>query len=779
MALATARALAALLIALSLAAAPSAQVMDPQTGEPVPLGASAPPAQPDALRGGGEPLASIAHFTAGSTKLVRVVSSDALGDLVVYEDGADLLFGGIFIPVDGDGSGGGEPTFVEYARVTLPGLPTDAVARGDSLYVTLGKAPGLIVLDLTGLASPDPAVVEADRADLPSAFAVAVSEDRVYVGRGAAGVSVHARADLALLGSFDTPGSANGLAVTVFDFGAPGLVVADGNVASGDDVGVYDLSDPASPFLLTSTETDGFATYVALWGDVAFVTGAAGLTTISILDGSVLDVLPAGGTEYEVVIDDAAQIAYVNGLDGARAVDMSDPANLAVLATNDFGGQGLSIGAVPNVSLVLAADRFGGLRILDVSSLDELSRIPNGGFSHKPFFDVPTGRLFVTDLAGRLRTFSVAPDPAAAQELVDARTDVPANTQEVLVRNGIAYVTHAAGLTVLDVNGSGSYTQLTDVPLGQSYGMDLRDGVLYVAAGFAGLVALDVSDPSAPDVLSTTPIGANVVDVELEFFEDIAYVVSFGGGMLSYDVSDPAAPVQLDAEPSFGFLNAITTDGEFDSGVPFQDRAFVADGQAGLRIVDVSDPSDLTTISTTPTASPARDVSVGIGFGGDFFYPVIYVADDFFGIREFSVFGDPPRAFASADRGIGVAAAGDGASCFPDCIALAAGEAGVYLFEAPSSVAEEAGADGPALAVGAFPNPARDAATLTLTLAVGADVEVAVFDALGRRVAARAQALPAGAQALTLDTRRWAPGVYLARVRAGDAVATARLTVVR
>ena len=761
------RAAVGALVLFALSAAPSAQVVDPQTGEPVPLGITPPPEAPLLAVGGGEPLEPFAHLPAGSTRTVR-----ALGDtgFFVHSDGAELLLGEYAILTINDG----EFVYENLARVTLPGLPTDAVVDGDRLYVTLSKAPGLIVFDVTGLDSGDPAFEEVARADVGSAFAVAVDAERVYVGRGTAGVSVLDRETLGVLGSFDTPGSANGLATTFFDFGAPGLVVADGNV-DGEDIGIYDMTDPAAAFQLNSVEAGGFATYVAIEGDVAFVTGAAGLLAVSLLDGSVLDTLPAGGTTFEVALDGAGR-AVVNGLGGVQVVDISDPTDLTEIASDDFGGQGLTVAVRPGFD-VLAGDRFGGLRVYATfpDSIDEIGRVPNGGFSHKPVFDAPTERLFATDLAGRLRTFSVPPDGAAAEiaEIVDARTDVPSNTQEVLVSGGVAYVTHAAGLTVLDVSGAGPYPQLTDVPLGQSYGMALQDDVLYVAAGFTGLVALDVSDPAAPGTLSATPIGANVVDVDVTAFPFVAYIVSFGGGMLSYDISDPAAPTQLDAEPDYGFLNALDVDREAFVGK----LAYVADGQQGLRVVDIGTPGELDTIDTHPVTSQARDAAVGFEFFSDVFASIVYVADDFFGLQAFPEF-EQPRSFASADRGIGVATRND-QNLSPDLAALAAGEAGIYLFEGTVEVASEPSADGAALGLVASPNPVRAAAALSLTLAEAANVEVTVYDALGRRVAMWSQPMAAGAQRIALDTRGWAPGVYVARVTAGEAVATARLTVVR
>ena len=395
-------------------------------------------------------------------------------------------------------------------------------------------------------------------------------------------------------------------------------------------------------------------------------------------------------------------------------------------------------------------------------------------------------RLFVTDLAGRLRTFQLGFGDAT-EEIVAARVDVPSNTQEVLTtQDGVAFVTHGVGVSVLDVTGPVPQP-LAELDLGQqALGMAMRGDVLFVANGFGGLVAVDVADPAAPAVLSTTPIGSNLVDVAADPFGSgaLVYLTSFGGGMLVYDVSDPAAPVQIGAEPDFGFLNAITFS-EFSSDAV----AFVADGQAGLRVVDVSDPAALASVATAPAATQARDVSAGRFTNDGSFDLSVAVADDFFGVRLFAYDEgaiEPRGASATADRGIGVATwmpqivTGRAGSAVPDVVIVAAGEAGVYLYQAEVFVASEPAADGGTLRLEAWPNPTRGDAVVAVELASAADVSASVYDALGRRVAEVAVGpRGAGRHEIALDTRGWAPGVYVARVQAGDAAATARLTVVR
>ncbi|HXS83181.1 MAG TPA: right-handed parallel beta-helix repeat-containing protein [Methylomirabilota bacterium] len=84
----------------------------------------------------------------------------------------------------------------------------------------------------------------------------------------------------------------------------------------------------------------------------------------------------------------------------------------------------------------------------------------------------------------------------------------------------------------------------------------------------------------------------------------------------------------------------------------------------------------------------------------------------------------------------------------------------------------------------AFPNPSRRAVTFTLQLGSATDVDFAVYDLLGREVWREHGVRPAGASSLRwsltgADGARVANGLYLARVRHGSQVATARFMVAR
>ncbi|HUU57448.1 MAG TPA: T9SS type A sorting domain-containing protein [bacterium] len=81
---------------------------------------------------------------------------------------------------------------------------------------------------------------------------------------------------------------------------------------------------------------------------------------------------------------------------------------------------------------------------------------------------------------------------------------------------------------------------------------------------------------------------------------------------------------------------------------------------------------------------------------------------------------------------------------------------------------------------GPRPNPARDKAVFSVTVAAPCEVVLSAFDLAGRRVASVPPAtLTTGEHDVALDTTTWPPGVYVYRVTAGDEAASGKMVVVR
>jgi hypothetical protein len=127
----------------------------------------------------------------------------------------------------------------------------------------------------------------------------------------------------------------------------------------------------------------------------------------------------------------------------------------------------------------------------------------------------------------------------------------------------------------------GSSLQMVGQVGGRTEDVAVQGDYAYVAVGLR-LVVLDVSQPiTLTEVGSTTPFPQFVEGVTIS--DTLAYAADGIAGLRIVDVSDPAAPVEVGAYDTPGYAEGVAVAGQY---------AYVADGHYGLRIVDVSNPAD-------------------------------------------------------------------------------------------------------------------------------------------------------------------------------------------
>jgi len=138
-------------------------------------------------------------------------------------------------------------------------------------------------------------------------------------------------------------------------------------------------------------------------------------------------------------------------------------------------------------------------------------------------------------------------------------------------------------------------------PQGAEFSQDLfcyKGVVYYTAQGGNTLFSIDVSDPTNPvllDYLSETAknFGVKVV-------EDIAYVASWGSGVRIYDVSNPSNIIarshyKQSGDPAYW---DVDVNGDFDRAYALASQATCGAGyDCGIRIIDVSNTYSPTLVS--------------------------------------------------------------------------------------------------------------------------------------------------------------------------------------
>jgi hypothetical protein len=348
-----------------------------------------------------------------------------------------------------------------------------------------------------------------------------------------------------------------------------------------------------------------------------------------VLPNEVLDVavvrVPSAGRIY-------AYVAIGEG--GLRVIDVSDPAQPAVIGTH-YASLRVNAVAVSGAYLYVSA---GALRVMDLS------------------------------------------DPAAPAEVGTVRPGDPmVNAGRVIaVSGGYDYALYGGGssktggLRIVDVSEP---TMPLEVGT-YSAGAPVRDGAvvgdhayLLVGQGVPYLVIVDISDPSCPDEVG--PARAETwLGQSLDVAGHMLYLASPGtsdilGSLQILDVTDPAHPValgryegvplpvaEITARDKQVFLVANDTLAIFDvsdpnipgvagsydpHGLPgmtrgvaaAEDYVYVAAGRDGLSVIDVSDPSNPRVVGRLDTAGHAWNVALLAGNA--------YIADEDNGLRVIDV----------------------------------------------------------------------------------------------------------------------------------------------
>jgi hypothetical protein len=514
------------------------------------------------------------------------------------------------------------------ASPVLPEVVEGLAVSGQLLLAAAGPA-GLLVLDVSSPTRPAPSGALA----LPGhAEDVAASGELAYVADGTGGLRIVDVSD---------PADPTQVGVAYDLHNVLGVDVAGGHAylaAADEGLLVADVSDPAAPAQLGGLRTGAFAHRIDVSGSVAYLADAwGGLRTIEVSDPAsptllgrskvkawAMDVMVIGGRAY-----------LAAGSQGLRVIDVANPEQPVLV-----GARAMPAGHAAHVlvrkRVAYVADIFTGVRAIDVSRPEKPKvaggYVPAGTAGHVALHD---RHAFVSALTFGERIVDVS-DPGSPREVGSLLASGQVNVETAAPVGDLAFVTTGLGprpseMVTLDIsdvtrpvilsrygfpviratavqgttlyypNEFGllivegsidppcllSFLQLSELPC-CSVGVGLAGDLAYLAEGNLGLHVLDISDPRQPRVL-------DVLATERAFallaVGDTLFAYSGAANDLrSFDISDPIRPIALDtvqlpAQPRFFHaVNPLAYAGG---------RLFVANDNAGLVVVDVSQPGDL------------------------------------------------------------------------------------------------------------------------------------------------------------------------------------------
>lgn len=408
-----------------------------------------------------------------------------------------------------------------------------ALASGDTLFLA-GLATGLKVIDVSSPAAP------ILRGSIPTLVYV---EDLSLSGNALFAAGARTHVDIIDISDLDAPV----LLANVPATGTPhGIAVAAGFAVVVTDLAmmVLDVSNPANPIAWGGAPMlDNSVVDLAVRGTLAYLAcGFTGLRILDIADPTAIrrrgSVRPAFGANALSV--QGAFVYLAGGSAGVEIVEAFDPDAPSSIAVFDTPGTAMNVFLDGDRAYI--ADWGSGVQAINIES--ETAPIFLAGFSPEP-----DGR--VQDLIADGDTAYVA-SPGSFQIIGVADPRAPV----------LAGVFHTPGAELRD--RAGFVAELA-----------VEGDTVFVAGGFPGFHAVDISNTRAPELLATIDVAGNANGLDLD--AGMAYVAAGGGGLQLIDVADPAHP-----RPRAYFDLLGANDVAYDGG-----RAYVI-GDQQLRVVDVS-----------------------------------------------------------------------------------------------------------------------------------------------------------------------------------------------
>jgi hypothetical protein len=346
------------------------------------------------------------------------------------------------------------------------------------------------------------------------------------------------------------------------------------------------------------------------------------------------DYVPLGFWSDTREIYVAGGYAYVTDLiNGLHIIDASNPGNIEYVTKFIFDNAyvyGIDISS----SIAYLAGGGGGLLAVDISdpNVENSDRLysrypdplPEASLIETVSIDVFGNYAYMADRSEGLRVFDIS-EPEKNLLLKGVYADL-SGAYSVRVAGDYAFVTDdATGLKEIDVT-----TDPTSPALSASYDTPADAWDVYVTededTAYAYVVDTGVGTESGEE-------GLRIIEAQGVFVnDDYAYVADGAAGLQIIDVYDPTKPEIVGSLPTAGDAKDVYVSGNY---------AYVAEGDQGIQVVDVRDKNHPFIDATVDIATDAQGVFVSGHYA--------YVADGTSGLRIFDVSATPIANLAVID----------------------------------------------------------------------------------------------------------------------------------
>ncbi len=309
----------------------------------------------------------------------------------------------------------------------------------------------------------------------------------------------------------------------------------------------------------------------------------------------------------------STQHLVVSGGSKVWLVNVQNPTIPSLVSTIEVGAGATCEGIATSGTYAYVAAGSNGLKIYNiatpavpvlVTSIDSLAYCESVVISGQYAYIAAGSRSHILDITN-----------PAAPLYVGRINGYGGYHQHINVRSGYAYVcNYDASLSVVNVTNPASPVNVVDLPSGYRTARVIFDGnYAYVAVGDSGMAIYNVVNPAAPvyvTKIKTTGRAASLYYGAVTISGTPTGHIFVANrnpapGVSAINVANPAVPT------TSSFLAALAAP-TGTAYVPYyaNGKTYVAYGTAGLRIIDVGNPSSPLLLSTTALGGDSRAVAV-------------------------------------------------------------------------------------------------------------------------------------------------------------------------
>ena len=396
-------------------------------------------------------------------------------------------------------------------------------------------------------------------------------------------------------------------------------------VPSSTGLKILGLSNPSSPALLATALSGTGVTSVHVISSGVVAVGATlspyRLITLNINTPTIPQQLGSLSTSVQCfLVRASASLVLLDGglgTDGLNLINVQSPIQPVKVGGVKTFAQTLALASFNNTAVAVAFNnRSFSYHMLWINNQNPLAPLVTTTTSASnivrdaAFSDTGQWLIVGANSGSLLQVIS----PTTQAIIGSAATPSGGSLQALRVRGTLVYVAAGfKGLLIYSIASNGQPSLVGSVDThGSAVGVEVGGNYAYVADS-SGIQVVNVTNPAAPSLVGGY-VASSGAALSLRVQGQYLYSANGGGGVQVLDISNPASPVVVATVGLGGFGGAERLD-------PSGNLLYVATGGPGLTIIDIGNPRTPAVVGLYPMFGFCSRV---IAAGG-----LVYLADDY------------------------------------------------------------------------------------------------------------------------------------------------------